>query len=97
MTYREYLEEQISEYSRFINSLSLENGALTMYSPVISNTFDVSTLPEIDGVSPEEYTGWRSGTVVPYFSEIAVLGLLKAAPDESRETAAGFIDGISVS
>ena len=92
MTYREYLEEQISEYSRFINSLSLENGALTMYSPVISNTFDVSTLPEIDGVSPEEYTGWRSGTVVPYFSEIAVLGLLKAAPDESRETAAGFID-----
>lgn len=91
MTIKDIAEEQVADLTQYVNSLVLSNGAFPMNEPSVSN-FSTQGLETIDGVSPEVYTQWPSGKIVPYFSELAILGALKASPDGAKEAAERFID-----
>lgn len=87
----EIVEEQLVDLTKYINDLVLPNGALPMNKPSVSS-FSSQGLESIDGIAPEVYLKWPSGKIVPYFSELAMLGLLKTSPDESKESAERFIN-----
>lgn len=94
--YRFYRALIISE-SEFIQNTMLANGALPMNSvrvtnKLLQNKFAALNLPEVNGIPSKIYTTWKHGKVIPYFSAIAIHGLLEAAPDTSRETVAKFIN-----
>ena len=61
----------------YLEQLTLECGAVGMYPPSVSS-YSGMDLPEVDGVKPEEYTKWPSAKIVPYFSDTAVLGAIRA-------------------
>ena len=91
MKINEIAEEQVADLTAYINGLVLTNGAFPMNKPSVSS-FSTQGLETIDGVSPEVYTKWPSGKIVPYFSELAILGLLKTSPDDAKEASERFIN-----
>lgn len=91
MTIKDIAEEQVVDLTAYINALVLPNGAFPMNEPSVSN-FSTQGLETIDGVTPEVYTRWPAGKIVPYFSELAILGALKTSPDGAKEAAERFID-----
>ncbi len=91
MELNEIAEEQLVDLTEYVGELVLPNGAFPMNKPAVSS-FSSKGLDTIDGVEPEVYTKWPSGKIVPYFSELAILGLLKTSPDQAKEAAERFID-----
>ena len=87
----EIVDEQLVDLTKYINDLVLPNGALPMNKPSVSS-FSSQGLDTIDGVAPDVYLKWPSGKIVPYFSELALLGLLKTSPDEAKESTEKFIN-----
>ncbi len=76
---------------RFVQGLMMSNGAIPKNLPAADSSFGAKELPDIDGIPASVYTKWKVGHIVPYFSEIAVLGILKAAPAESKEAVERFV------
>lgn len=91
MKINEIAEEQVVDLTAYINELVLPNGAFPMNEPAVS-AFSTQGLETIDGVAPEVYTQWPSGRLVPYFSELAILGLIETSPDEAKDAAERFIN-----
>jgi|GEM_PF-702441 len=75
---KDYYEDILKREIQFVSTLAFNNGVIGMF-PLASGGYRNLTLPEIDGVSPDEYRFWPSSKVVPYFSDSAVLGVIKAA------------------
>ena len=88
-----FVSAEVARYARFVASLALENGAVVQYMLENGTTLDPASLPTVDGVTPAVYTQWPSGRVVPYFSHIAVIGMLVAAPqvEETKLVAERYI------
>ena len=80
--YSAILEKEIE----YLDKLTLECGAVGMYPPAVSS-YSGKTLPAVDGVSPGEYTKWPSARIVPYFSDTAVLGAIRADAAMGTESA----------
>ena len=76
---------------KFIQNLMMSNGAIPKNFAAVDNNFVAKDLPDIDGIPASVYTTWKVGYVIPYFSESAVLGILKVAPDKSKNTVEKFI------
>ncbi len=76
----------------YIQSLALPNGAIGYGVPKVNPNFDISILPTVDGVKPEEYVNWRHTRIVPYFSAFAVLGIIAADREGAQETALNYIN-----
>lgn len=70
----------------FVKRAALDCGAIGMYAPAVSDYAGME-LPVVDGISPDEYKAWRSAKVMPYFSDTAVLGVIRA--DKAMGTAEG--------
>ena len=87
-----YKQSYIAGEVAYLNSLSQENGALPMTAPHYDYTVAARTLPTVNGVSGETYGKWNTAVVNPYFSAISVLGMIEAAPDETKSSAEGFIN-----
>ncbi len=89
--YSAILEKEIE----YLDKLTLECGAVGMYPPAV-NSFDGMKLPAVDGVAPEEYTKWPSARIVPYFSDTAVLGAIRAdaamGTESARQNALKYIN-----
>ena len=90
MTVDEIANEQIVDLTKYIDGLVLANGAFPMNKPSITG-FVTTQLETIDGVAPEVYTKWPSGKIVPYFSELAILGMLKTSPEQAKAPTERFI------
>ena len=90
MTVDEIANEQIADLTEYVDGLVLENGAFPMNKPSVSG-FVTTQLETIDGVAPEVYTKWPSGKIVPYFSELAILGALKTSPEQAKAPTERFI------
>lgn len=87
----EIVDEQLVDLTKYINALVLPNGALPMNAPSVSS-FSSQGLETIDGVDPEVYLKWPSAKIVPYFSELALLGLLKTSPNDAKESTEKFVN-----
>ena len=87
----EVAEEQISDLTEYIDGLVLANGAFPMSKPTSAMVTDTSHLETVDGVAPEVYTKWPFAKIVPYFSQLSILGMLKASPEQAKEPAERFI------
>ena len=75
---REYYDKIIEKETKAIAKEAFSNGAIAMYAPSVSS-YSSYSMPVVDGISPDEYTKWRSGKVLPYFSDTAVFGLIQTA------------------
>ncbi len=93
MLYKESFYKKVidAEYA-YIKSLVLPNGAIGYGAPAVTDTFDIATLPEVDGVSPAVYTNWPHTRVIPYFSAFAVLGIMKTDKADAKDIALGYIN-----
>ena len=80
--YRDIMKREIT----FVKRAALDCGAIGMYAPAVSDYAGME-LPAVDGISPDEYKTWRSAKVMPYFSDTAVLGVIRA--DRAMGTAEG--------
>ncbi len=89
---KSFYEKVITLECEYIESLALPNGAVGYDVPKTGGDFDVSTLPTVDGITPEEYTKWASTKVVPYFSAFAVLGIMEADYKNAEEIALNYIN-----
>jgi len=78
--------------SEYIQKVMLSNGALPMNPVSVTNDFASKDLPDINGIPDETYKTWKCGKIMPYFSESAILGILEAAPETSKETVEKFIN-----
>ncbi|MBR4053426.1 MAG: hypothetical protein IKK06_01350 [Clostridia bacterium] len=87
----EVAEEQISDLTEYIDGLVLANGAFPMSKPTSAMVVDTSHLETVDGVAPEVYTKWPFAKIVPYFSQLSILGMLKTSPEQAKEPAERFI------
>lgn len=83
--YKDIMKREIT----FVKRAALDCGAIGMYAPAVSDYVGME-LPVVDGISPEEYKTWRSAKVMPYFSDTAVLGVIRA------DRAMGTTDGREV-
>ena len=92
---KDYYEKIIEKEIKFISSLAFKNGAIGMFAPSVSSYSDV-TLPTVDGISPDEYRSWPSAKVVPYFSDSAVMGVIKGSEalgnTDGKDTALNYIN-----
>ena len=75
---RGYYDKIIEKETKAIAKCAFSNGAIAMYAPSVSS-YSSYSMPVVDGISPDEYTTWRSGKVMPYFSDTAVFGLIQTA------------------
>lgn len=89
---KSFYEKVIKLECEYIESLALPNGAVGYDVPKTGGSFDVSTLPTVDGITPEEYTKWASTKVIPYFSAFAVLGIMEADYENAGEIALNYIN-----
>lgn len=89
--YKNILEKEI----KYLKKLQFQNGAIGMYEPG-ADAFAGFILPEVEGISPEEYTKWPSASVNPYFTDSAVMGIIKGCEvlgiTDGRETVLDFIN-----
>lgn len=92
---KEYYAAILQKELDYFSQLSLPCGAVGMYPPEKSS-YASYKLPEIDGVKPEEYTGWPSARVIPYFSDTAVLGAMRAdsalGTEKAKEPVLAYIN-----
>ena len=58
--YKNILEKEI----KYLKKLQFQNGAIGMYEPG-ADAFAGFVLPEVEGISPEEYTKWPSASGTP--------------------------------
>ena len=93
MKYKKSFYEKVinAEYA-YIKSLVLPNGAVGYGFPAVDSSFNVSSLPTVDGIEPEEYTIWKCTRVVPYFSAFAVLGVMETDKEDAQDIALGYIN-----
>lgn len=75
---RAYYDKIIEKETKAIAKCAFSNGAIAMYAPSVSS-YSSYSMPVVDGIAPEEYTTWKSGKVMPYFSDTAVFGLIQTA------------------
>ena len=89
--YRDIMKREIT----FVKRAALDCGAIGMYAPAVSDYAGME-LPAVDGISPDEYKTWRSAKVMPYFSDTAVLGVIRAdramGTAEGKEVCLNYID-----
>ena len=73
----------------YVGSLQLSNGAIPD-GKLTANSHAGQSLPEVDGIAASEYRSWPSSRMVPYFSDAAVLGVIRACkalgPEEAKQT-----------
>ena len=92
---RAYYSAILEKEIEYLEKLTLECGAVGMYPPAVSS-YSGKTLPTVGGVSPAEYTKWPSARIVPYFSDTAVLGAIRAdaamGTESARQNALKYIN-----
>ncbi|MBR6776441.1 MAG: hypothetical protein IKM27_01705 [Clostridia bacterium] len=87
-----FYEKVLDLEHKYVQSLALPNGAIGYDMPKVNPNFDISRLPTVDGVKPEEYVNWPHTRIVPYFSAFAVLGVIAADRENARDIALNYIN-----
>jgi len=89
--YRELMLNEIA----YVKSLAFENGAIAMGPPAVT-PYSGFELPPSGGFDAAEYSKWKSGRVIPYFSSFAALGVLDACAalgiDDGQELVLHYIN-----
>lgn len=86
---KDYYKKIIEREIDYIKKLQLKNGAIGMFA-LGPGSYPGMEFPVVDGISPEEYMKWPSVKVVPYFTDSAVMGIIKGCE------ALGITDGREV-